>query len=44
VSKVDSLLLFSDGEFDVSLGKGVAVSLGLISIHLRSLKVNFSAD
>jgi hypothetical protein len=44
VIKVDSLLLFSEGEFDTSTGKGVAVSLGLRSIHLRSLKVNFSAD
>jgi hypothetical protein len=35
---------FSEGEFHTSPGKGVAVSLGLRSIHLRSLKVNFSAD
>ncbi len=38
------IALFSEGEFDVSAGKGVAVSLCLRSIHLRSLKVNFSAD
>ncbi len=35
------IALFSEGEFHISPGKGVAASLGLRSIHWRSLKVNF---